>query len=557
MKTILSLIKGFRLNQELRLVLALSTLAFFFKLYLLYQRSLYIDADEGYYLLLARNLATGHGYTFNGLPNIIFPPFLPLLIALFSLILHDFQLSLSFITAMAGTLLGVLSYLIARKKLDFFPSLGCFLLVLFSRELNSFLPATVPYVQVLYRGSDILNCFLVIASVYFTGLLVEKGQYRWAALAGAFLALAFLTRPEAFILFIGLSLLLSGLKLLSLTPISWKSLICLMLVFIALVFPYIYYLKITTGKWMLSGKVAASQRYRTALLDVIQKEDWRPFGLLHYSLNKEATEMNDLYFGYHQLSDQTPDTSPEPLARRVSSNLALYWIIPKTLIPLPLIPFFLLGVGSVLTGFLKKDSKADLVILSLLPLSFIIEALSYPIPRHHIFLVPMAILYGGQGAALLSSLLSPKSVVTRRKILFLIFAVLFVFAVYDNIIYATKNSLIVPANRSIREIEVSVSQRLKKARAEVVMSTHPAMAIGALSDWQVLPIATLPKLLKFAKHKYVDYAVTREEKRVFYHILDIKNSDQPDDLEVPLEVQIVETHDFYDLVRFIKGKQGT
>jgi len=64
---IISLIRKIRLNRELRLILAFSLIAFIFKLLLLSQRSLYIDPDEGYYLLLARNLVHGNGYGFNGL----------------------------------------------------------------------------------------------------------------------------------------------------------------------------------------------------------------------------------------------------------------------------------------------------------------------------------------------------------------------------------------------------------------------------------------------------------------------------------------------------------
>ena len=68
-------------------------LAFVFKLILLLKRGSYLDPDEGYYILLAQNLLAGRGYTFNGLEHIHFPPFLPLLIALgsmvFSSLLHS------------------------------------------------------------------------------------------------------------------------------------------------------------------------------------------------------------------------------------------------------------------------------------------------------------------------------------------------------------------------------------------------------------------------------------------------------------------------------------
>ena len=41
-----------------------------FRLVLLMARGDYIVYDEGYYLLLARSLRAGHGFTLNGLPHV-------------------------------------------------------------------------------------------------------------------------------------------------------------------------------------------------------------------------------------------------------------------------------------------------------------------------------------------------------------------------------------------------------------------------------------------------------------------------------------------------------
>ncbi len=555
MKIMLSLISRLRLNRELRLILALSALGLLFKLYLLSQRSLYIDPDEGYYLVLARNLVDGNGYGFNGLPNIIFPPFLPLAIAFIYVFSHNFQLSLSIITALSGTFLGIIVYLIARKKISRLASSGCFLLALFSQELNAFLPASLRYTHVLYRGSDILNCFLILTTIYFMILLVHNDRYLPAALAGLTLALAYLTRPEGFILFVGFLGLLILLKSLSLVVLSWKRIICFFLGFAALAFPYVLYLRSVTGQWTISGKITASQKYRASLLQVIQEENWQPFNRIHYSLNSAATEMNDLYFGYHRESDKVQDIAADPIDKRIRSNLRLYWIIPKTLVPLQLLPFFLLGLGSALYILIKKRSWPDILLLSLIPYSLAIEALSYPIPRHHLFLVPIVILYGGQGAILFSSWVSRGNEVNRRKVLFLVFAVLFALAINDHIIYSSKNLLNNPLFSTARNIDVSVARRLKEGRAEVVMSSHPNLAVWASSDWQVLPQASLPAQLKFGKNKRVDYAILIDEKKLFLHILDVKNSQPPEREGDLYDVQIVESSEFFDLIRILKRNE--
>jgi hypothetical protein len=264
--------------------------------------------------------------------------------------------------------------------------------------------------------------------------------------------------------------------------------------------------------------------------------------------------MNDLYFGYHRESEEAQVITAEPLAGRILSNLSLFWIILKTLVPLPFLPFLLLGLGSALHNVVKKGSRQDLALLSLVPYSLVVEALSYPIPRHHLFLVPVVILYSGQGAVLFSRLLSPKNAITQKKVTFLVLAVLFILVMYDHIIYSSRNLLNEPAFRAAREIEMTISRRLKKAGAEVIMSSHPSFAVWASSDWQVLPQASLPRQLVFMREKRVDYAVLTEGKRVFYHIFDLRNSQLPERPEDPFAIQTIETYDYFDLVRVVKRK---
>lgn len=547
-----TLFKLLRSDKHLRIVIGLSFFAFFFKLYLLSQRSLYIDPDEGYYLILARNLLNGNGYTFNGLPNIIFPPLLPMVIAFFYSFIGNLQLSLNIITALSGTLLGLMVYLISRKKFSLFASFGCLLLTLFVYQLNSFLPISAPYTEILYRGSDIFNCLLVLISLYFTILLIEKNRYRFSVLAGLSLSLAYLTRPEGFLLFLALSALLIMLKLVSWISLSFKKLICFFFVFVLFSFPYVFYLKKTTGKWILSGKISASQKYRGSLLEVIKKEDWAPFNKIHYSLNQESTEMNDSYFGFHKHPDPEENIDQDSPIKRAAANLALFWIVPKTLFSLPFLPFFLLGIAVAVIQLRKKRSLLDLVLLLLLPYSLLIEALSYPIPRHHLFLIPIYIIYAAEGAAYLSSKLSPKNDLTRKKILFLVFSVWLVFIIYEYIIKSTRNLLDIPIFKMARQVEVSLSQSLKKKEAGVIMSSHPSFAVRASSDWQVLPIAAMPQIFRFAKHKQVDYIIIPEGKKFFYHIIEMKDSYIPDSYKGQFEYQVLEKTDFCEWIRLIK-----
>jgi len=169
-----------------------------------------------------------------------------------------------------------------------------------------------------------------------------------------------------------------------------------------------------------------------------------------------------------------------------------------------------------------------------------------------LFLVPVIILYSGQGVIQFSSWASRKNEVTKKKLLFLVFAVLFILGINDHIIYSSKNLLNNLQFVTSRKIEISVARRLKEARAEVVMSSHPNLAVWASSDWQVLPQAPFPAQLEFAKNKHVDYAVLITEKQPHFHILDLKNSDLPERPGDPYDLQTFESREYFDIIRVIK-----
>ena len=288
-----------RVGKEVLALIVLCLLGVAFKVFLLWQRSGYIDPDEGYYLLLARDLLSGHGYGFNGLPNIIFPPFLPFLIALVTFVSRNPQVSLGIVTALSGGLLGVVVYRICRS--EFSPGyslLGAFL-VLFIYPLNAFVPINKTYTYVLYRGSDTLNTLLLLAALWAALRWIQTRKAPYAAAAGMLAGLAYLTRPEGLIfaaILAGLPIVLSAARI---VRVSWKSVLVYLAVLGCLAAPYVLYLHRVTGQWMISGKVAAGQQYRTALIQVIRDGDWEPFNALHYALDGTRMEMRDRYFGYY------------------------------------------------------------------------------------------------------------------------------------------------------------------------------------------------------------------------------------------------------------------
>jgi hypothetical protein len=536
-----------------KVLLALLLVALLFKIYLLYKRSLSIDADEGYYLLLARNLLAGHGYTLNGLPNIIFPPLLPLLISAFHLLWRDIQFSLMFTTAVSGVLIGAVCYLLARRKFSPKVSVSCAALALFVFQLNAFLPILKPYIGTLYRGSEILNCLLVLSSIYFIVRFVERDRIVDAVFAGGCIAGAYLTRPESLLFFVILLVGVALLRIRGWVSVSYKRITAFLLVFVFISSPYWIYLRTVTGEWSLSGKIAASQGYREALLEVIENDDWGPFREIHYAIDAENMEMSDAYWGYHDKVGQKNEVSFWSRAENIVENFGLYYHVPKILFPWYLLVFFLIGLGVGIYKAVKHRSIVDIMLLLLLPYSVLIAVLSYPIPRHHLFLVPASCVYSIEGVLFLSSILSKNRVTIKRILVALFSLVLVVFIAWEYVSASRKNYLGNDEYRQRMVTRYQMSQYLRGRDARVIMSTQPDIAVGAFSDWQVMPQADFPSVLKFGRKKGVDYLVFRKPLTAgySYYIVDLKDSGVPENTKEQLGFQLIERHVNFDLVRIV------
>jgi hypothetical protein len=307
---------------------------------------------------------------------------------------------------------------------------------------------------------------------------------------------------------------------------------------------------------MLSGKVSSAQDHRESLLEVIKNDNWVPFSKVHYAFDKENMEMTKGYWGYHDKLELNDRTSLESFLKKIPENLRMYPIIPKTLLPLYIMLFFLLGLLTAIYKIIKRKSVMDAILLMFIPYSLIIEALAYPFPRHHLFLVPFFCIYTIEGIALISSALARKRSVIKRNILILLFSVIVLFIGNEYINKLSNNQLKETGFREYLSADISVSQYLKKRKAKTIMSIHPSFAVRTISDWQVLPQAPLFEIIKFAKHKEVDYVILPDPdgSQNFYFIADMKRSYIPEDSDDEFGYTIIEHSKYFDLINFVKNK---
>lgn len=530
--------------------------AFALKLVLLYHRKMYIDPDEGYYLLLAQNILDGAGYGFNGLPNIIFPPFLPGLIAALSLLVSEPQIALGLLTALSGVVLGWVAFLMMRQKNLFSIPILTGSLVLFIPALNDFIPAAGVYTKNLYRGSDILNALLVFTAIFFLTQALKKKQDWFFLAAGIILGLAYLTRPEGLLLFFLLAGWLVLLGLLRFIPLSLKRVVLFGCSFILVAAPYILYLKTVTGHWMLSGKIGASQNYRNSLMKVITNEDWRDFSEIHYSLDQNKWEMNDMYWGFNPGLTIDSGFSVTILFKNALENIRLGWKIPLTIFPVYLWLFAIPGLILSLVRVFRRNSSSDLILLVLFPYSLFLLFMTYPIARHHLFLTPVLCVYAVRGIEWTSSLtrqrLGLHAALSKRIFLIIgiIIIALFVGKYLKNF---NQSALHHPGFRTIISVEDSMAKYIQERGGRVVMSGHPRMAVRAKSDWQVLPLADLTVALQFAQHKKVDYIVWRygDGKENLYLLVDVNQSYIPRKSEEKITHQTIDKKHYFELVKIL------
>ena len=148
-----------------------------------------IENEGAEYVRIASNLRSGHGYvgTMAG-PQLLFPPFYPVLIAGVSFVTGNVELAARLINLLAGTLLVLSVFLIADTVYGRRVAVISALLIAFYPLLIALSAST--YSECLY--------ITLIASGLYHGLRwQESKRTRHAVLAGVFLSLAYLTRPEA------------------------------------------------------------------------------------------------------------------------------------------------------------------------------------------------------------------------------------------------------------------------------------------------------------------------------------------------------------------------
>src|SRR5688500_10530290 len=183
-----------------RPVLVLTLAAILLRLLMLLGRGHYVAFDEGWYLLLGRNLWSGAGYTLSGLDHVTLSPLFPILAGFVALLIDDIVWAGRLVAAVcAGLLVVPCWYLFRRLANERIATLGA-LFVAVAPALAAF---TVPFWigWELWVGAEpVLHLFLFIGMALALRAF-DRPAWGGAAACGAAFALAYLSRPEAIVVF--------------------------------------------------------------------------------------------------------------------------------------------------------------------------------------------------------------------------------------------------------------------------------------------------------------------------------------------------------------------
>lgn len=228
---------------------------------------LIFNPDGAEYARSAENLLRGAG--FNGIwsrPEVIFPPLYPLLIAGASLLTGNSEVAARLVSVICGVLLIIPIFCLARRLYG---------------SRTAVIAAVVAGIHPMLIAISVTGFSESTYLLFFAWALYWSFESLWgrgwkaAAIAGMFWGLAYLARPEAFLLcgvFVAILAAVDFLRRDHATAF-WKPALCAALAFLFLAAPYVVFLRAKTGQFRLEGKsnfnYVVSRRVETGM-DIVQ-----------------------------------------------------------------------------------------------------------------------------------------------------------------------------------------------------------------------------------------------------------------------------------------------
>ncbi len=468
--------------------------------------------DEPDYLTLGINLFSGRGYTTGVVPELHYTPLFPIISGFFYQLVHDAEWASNIVYIIAGVLLILPVYAIARR--------------VYGRRVAAFtacLVALFPALtaSVLYWGTMTEPLYiLLVFSAFWTALVAAEDDKPWAfAAAGALLSLAYLTRPEASVTFIligGYLLLLRLAQRRLFSRATLARLAALALAFALVAAPYLGFLYAKSGRLLISGKLGLTYAMGQAVLDKDPAEYDRLIASLD-STGKEIIWYSPDRFSYSVLDDLVAD--PGAFARRTLANARILasQLFSRTIFPTFLGIPVLLGLVHVVWDRRRLRRELFLAVIIAAPL---ISFLPFHIEiRFFAPLLPVLLMWTANGLAQIGEWLaqswsnlrgkSDSAPAAGRVERALALAPLLVVLVYC---VAVIPFVVRSGQRNLdwTHKDAGLWLRQNSAPGSLIMARDLAVALYAQRPWIPSPNAALDDVMTYARYHHAGYFVLDE-----------------------------------------------
>lgn len=496
----------------------------------------YIAFDEGWYLLLGRNVWAGDGFSLSGLRHVALSPLFPILAGALDRIVDAPVWTGRFVAAVTSGLLvipvwSIVSRLAGRRT------------TLLTCGLVAVMPSLAPFAAPHWVGWDLwVGAEPVLHLFLFSGIALvlralDRGRWLDWLFAGSAFALAYLARPEAVLPFGIIGLLLASTAIARRSPRQLAACAVFGLAFALVAAPYWFYLHDALGRWALTGRAvqvslpqlpgganaAGVRRANNVISGMLWEGRHADYVQTLFALDPSGTRLSNSYWGIPDRSGEPAPDDPLPVKARMDSTAVVSPEESESLSPgLQEPPKWVSGLRYygralgivapwylwpfVVAGAIGRRRLARAEVLTAVPLvatSPLIARVVAIDPRTQLFLAPLLAYYAARGIRLVGVLADRRGgrLPVRRGFIagilaFVAIALLLgtdVRRAYIGARVESPHQIVATENRIIGEVLREIVPD-----DEPIMSWHPGFAIHARRDWRVLPLAGFREVVRYA-----------------------------------------------------------
>ncbi|MBI4155449.1 glycosyltransferase family 39 protein [Candidatus Woesearchaeota archaeon] len=442
-----------------------------------------VELDGAYYISLGTNFI--NNFLYRDLENNLntnLTPGMPVAIGLMDLIFNNSVLSARLVSALFGAFSIIFVYLFTKR--------------LFTRKeayIAAFLTAS--YTVLVYISTltynDSLYLFLFLGGLYFGWLGLMKEKSLFYVLTGLFFSVAYLTRPEGFLLpFILIFYWLVILRRFNLKTVLGLGL--MLFIFLLISFPWLNFIHENTGKWQVTTKGGFTylQREYKVFSDEYEKN------LFSLNEDKNRIRLNP----YNQTIETSVNEyileNPGKFIKRyfVNFGMLIFDFLVKVF------PFVFLLVAFY--GFKdKKDRKLEIYLLFFIFYPFLISPVFGSESRWLLGGIPLLLIWVSRGIIKIEKWnenLNSK-IITLILVLLMIISVFFVNSFTPKIY-----------EKDDQPIEHKIAGLWFKdniGEGKVIMERRPWVSFYSSGRFVYLPYADFKEMIEYGCKNNVEYLV--------------------------------------------------